>query len=324
LKGGKFLRLFFATDIHGSTTAFRKFLNAGELYNAEILVLGGDVTGKLVVPLFGSSNGTRETVFTGEKRIIKESDLSDFLRTVENSGFYSYATTKEDWSNITKSPKYDEIYNELAKERINSWISISESKLKDKGKVVFLTGGNDDPPWFKGLFDQNEWIKNVDEEVVDLHGLYQMVSLGYSNRTPWKTPREMDEDELALKIETLLSKCAFPIQKCVFNFHVPPYDSGLDTCPMVDGSTDPPKYVFKGGQPVMIRAGSKAVREAIEKHQPMLGLHGHIHETRAAIKIGKTLCLNPGSEYGEGILRGVLVNLDQNGNGVMSHQFISG
>jgi hypothetical protein len=57
----------------------------------------------------------------------------------------------------------------------------------------------------------------------------------------------------------------------------------------------------------MISVGSKAVRAAIEKYQPLVGLHGHIHESRSAQKIGRTTCINPGSEYGEGILRGCLV-----------------
>jgi len=60
---------------------------------------------------------------------------------------------------------------------------------------------------------------------------------------------------------------------------------------------------------VMHGAGSKSVRRAIEKYQPLLGLHGHIHESQSVAKIGKTTCINPGSEYGEGVLRGCIVIL---------------
>jgi Icc-related predicted phosphoesterase len=94
---------------------------------------------------------------------------------------------------------------------------------------------------------------------------------------------------------------------CIFNFHVPPLDSTLDSCPKLDWNTDPPTPIVSGGQIVFAGAGSQAVRKAIEKYQPMLGLHGHIHEAQGIIKIGKTTCINPGSEYGEGILRGCLV-----------------
>ena len=49
----------------------------------------------------------------------------------------------------------------------------------------------------------------------------------------------------------------------------------------------------------MIHAGSTAVRASIEKHQPLVGLHGHIHESKGFVTLGRTLCLNPGSEYGK-------------------------
>ena len=148
-----------------------------------------------------------------------------------------------------------------------------------------------------------------------------MVSQGYSNHTPWKTPRECSEEDLARKIDQVASEV--PDQtRTIFNFHVPPFKSSIDTAPQVDASVNPPKYVLRNGMPIMISAGSTAVRSAIEKYQPLLGLHGHIHESRGAIKIGRTLCVNPGSEYSEGILKGVMVNLDD--NGVKSYQFTSG
>jgi Icc-related predicted phosphoesterase len=109
---------------------------------------------------------------------------------------------------------------------------------------------------------------------------------------------------------------------CIFNFHDPPVDSTLDTCPELDWSTDPPTPIVKAGQLVMHPAGSQSVRRAIETHQPMLGLHGHIHESPAAVKIGQTLCINPGSEYAEGMLRGALLNLSD-GN-VESYQLTRG
>ena len=108
----------------------------------------------------------------------------------------------------------------------------------------------------------------------------------------------------------------------IFNMHVPPVDSTLDTCPRLDTSTDPPTMITSGGEPVMFGAGSQAVRAAIEKYQPLLSLHGHIHESRGVIQIRRTTAINPGSEYGEGILRGTIVNL-QDGK-VKSTQMTSG
>lgn len=324
LKGKKFIRIFFATDVHGSTLVLKKFLNTGDVYAADVLVLGGDVTGKLIVPITHNGDGTYHASFMEQDWSLKAEELDSFLIRVENAGFYPYQTTKDDWDGIASSEKYEDLYSELAAERIRKWISIAGERFKNNNRVVYLTGGNDDPPWFKGIFGKEDRILNVDEELVDIFGVYQMISLGYSNRTPWKTPREMDEQDLAAKIDGLVAKATMPYEKCIFNFHVPPYGTGLDTCPMVDGSVSPPKYVFKGGQPVQISGGSTAVKQAIEHYQPALGLHGHVHEQRGAIKIGRTWCVNPGSEYGEGVLRGVLVNLDSQGKGVLSYQFTGG
>jgi len=324
LKNKKYLRIFFATDVHGSTIVFKKFLNAGNTYSADVLVLGGDVTGKLIVPIIEGEGGAYNADFMAQNWSIKKEELDAFQSRVENSGFYPYVTTNSEWEVKGKSAEYDKLYEQLMAERIRKWIPLAETKFKDHPGVVYVTGGNDDPTWFKEIFANNNWIRNVDEELVELPANYQMISLGYSNRTPWKTPRELDEEQLAVKISELVSKCTHPMDHCIFNFHIPPHDSGLDACPMVDGSFTPPRYVFKGGQPVMIAAGSTAVRKAIESNNPILGLHGHIHEQRAAVKMGKTWCINPGSEYGEGVLRGVIVNLDANGKGVLSHQFTAG
>jgi hypothetical protein len=150
---------------------------------------------------------------------------------------------------------------------------------------------------------------------------YPMISMGYSTPTPWKTPREVSDEELGRMIDDLIAQ-APDMSRCIFNFHDPPVDSTLDTCPMLDWSTDPPSQIVKGGQVVLFGAGSKSVRRAIETRQPLLALHGHIHEAPGAIKIGRTLCINPGSEYGEGILRGCLVNLA--GDKVDGYQLTSG
>jgi Icc-related predicted phosphoesterase len=68
--------------------------------------------------------------------------------------------------------------------------------------------------------------------------------------------------------------------------------------------------------------GSTAVRAAIEEHQPLLSLHGHIHESGGAVRIGRTLAINAGSEYGEGVLRGVLVTVG--GGKVLRYQATTG
>jgi uncharacterized protein len=108
--------------------------------------------------------------------------------------------------------------------------------------------------------------------------------------------------------------------RAVFNLHVPPIRTAIDRAPVLDDSLKP---VVRGGQVLMESVGSEAVRRVIERHQPMLSLHGHIHESRGAVRLGRTLAINPGSQYGDGILQGALIELDSL-KGVKSYQLPSG
>ena len=100
---------------------------------------------------------------------------------------------------------------------------------------------------------------------------------------------------------------------------MPPFASGLDIAPLLTGDLKP---VVVGGEIATGPVGSKSVRAAIERYQPLVSLHGHVHESRAVNKIGRTTAINPGSEYGDGNLRGVLVNLK--GSKLLSYQLVNG
>ncbi len=96
------------------------------------------------------------------------------------------------------------------------------------------------------------------------------------------------------------------MSRAIFNFHAPPYGTGLDEAPALDDTLRP----MHGGA-VMKPVGSTAVRDAINKHQPMLSVHGHIHESRAIKRMNRTLAINPGSVYGDGVLQGAVIELDK-------------
>ena len=191
-------------------------------------------------------------------------------------------------------------------ETLRRWVGLAEERLKGKGVKVYMTGGNDDRPEVEEVLKSSTYVIDPEGEVVTLDDGREMLSSGWSNPTPWKTPRECSEEQIAAKLDAMISKVQ-KMETCIFNLHVPPYDSGLDTCPKLDETLKP---VYAGSEIIMMSAGSTAVRTAIEKNQPAVGLHGHIHESRGFVKIGRTLCLNPGSEYTEGILRGVIVELE--------------
>jgi uncharacterized protein len=321
----KRFRLFFATDIHGSEPTFRKFINAGKFYNVDVLVLGGDITGKMLVPIIALGNNTFRATLQSHLYNLKKDDLQEFMIRLAKLGFYSSEMSEQEYQELAADPeRINGLYLEKANERLVAWIKWAEEKLAGTNLKCYVTGGNDDAKEVVDTLNQEakERVIACEEKLITLNDEgHQMVSLGYSNPTPWKTPREIEEPELVRHI-TKAFQGIEDFSKIIFNMHVPPVDSTLDTCPQLDVSTDPPTVITDGGEPVLFGAGSQAVRDAIERYQPLLSLHGHIHESRNVTKIGRTTAVNPGSEYGEGVLRGIIVSIA--GDKVESTQMTSG
>ncbi|MBI3242910.1 MAG: metallophosphoesterase [Chloroflexi bacterium] len=307
----KATRIFFATDIHGSEVSFRKFVNAGKFYEADVLILGGDVAGKLLIPIVKDGHTCRASLHGQSHTLETETELAEFKRKLGILGFYSVMLSPDEYTAMKDdTAAQDKAFMGAARQRLADWINLAEERLKDSALQCYITGGNDDPWEVLAALEENaqEHVVPCEGHTVQIDEDHAMVSLGYSNETPWKTPREISEDELAQKIVEAIHGVG-DFGRCIFNFHCPPKDSTLDTCPMLDTSTDPPTVIMEAGNPVLFGAGSTSVRAAINKYQPMLALHGHIHESRGIARLGKTVCINPGSEYGEGILHGVIVNI---------------
>jgi len=303
------LRIFFASDLHGSEVCFKKFINAAEFYKANVIILGGDLTGKFIIPIFEVGDGRYKAKFANEDYTLTSATLQKFVQKVRDSGCYPYLTTKEEWEDLVKDEsKMNLLFTELMKDSIKRWIEYAETKLRGKEIQCYVMPGNDDHYAVDEVLNESEVIKNPHEKIVEIADNLKMLSLGYSNITPWKCPRDITEAELEEKIERLMEG-AGDADEFIFNIHVPPHGSGIDSAPELDENMRP--RLGPGGQVMMTAAGSIAVRKAIEKYQPLISLHGHIHEAKGFAKIGRTLCFNPGSEYQEGILRGVLVQIDK-------------
>lgn len=305
-------RLYFATDIHGSEKCFKKFLSTGKFYKADVLVLGGDITGKIVVPIVEQANGTYKCQFMGKDQITKNKEgLDSLIKGIQDSGFYPYCTTPKEMSELNvNNVKMNKLFSKLMIDTLKRWLVMAEERLKPTGAKCFITGGNDDLLEIEPVLNGSSYVINAEGKVVQIDEDHEMISSGYSNMTPWKCPRDITEEKLAKKIEAVASKVK-NMKNCIFNLHCPPYNTDIDTAVELDKDLKP---VVRGMQISEIPVGSTAVRAAIEKHQPLIGLHGHIHESRGYFKLGRTLCLNPGSEYSEGILRGVIVTLDKGGS----------
>lgn len=317
--------IFFATDVHGSEKTWRKFLNAAAFYKADVLIMGGDVMGKLVIPIIRGAGGShRATIHGRVEQLETEGDVARARERIAGLGFYDTVVDEDEYQAIRDSEgAVEQLWESLARERLERWIELAEDRLGPAGIRCYVSGGNDDLTEVMTTLPATGTRSFVGCEgrVVPIDGEHTMVSLPYVNPTPWKTPREASEEQLTEMIEEVAAGIP-DMSRAIFNFHAPPVDSTLDTCPMLDATTDPPSQVVRGGQPVLYGAGSTAVRDAVARHQPMLGLHGHIHESQGAARIGRTLTINPGSEYGEGVLRGCLIKVA--GGQVTGYQMTTG
>jgi uncharacterized protein len=304
------LRLFFATDLHGSTLTFRKFLSAPRFYGAEVLVLGGDLTGKRVVPV--------ET--NGHHAGIDEAAAERLQR----EGSYLWPAARESIEEFRADAATERrVLDELAVARLRDWLERAEKVLAETSTPCFVVGGNDDSDAVVDVLRSHRGphVRFCEDRVLDLPGGYRIGGFGWSNPTPWHTPREAAEEELDRQLAPLLDAVG-DRERAILNIHVPPYGL-LDTCPALDTSVDPPRPVVKGGQMISASVGSTAVRQRLADTQPLLALCGHVHEARGAVPLGGTLVVNPGSEYSDGVLRGAIVRVS-NGRRRVTYQMTSG
>lgn len=314
------LTLYYASDIHGSEALWRKFLNAGPFYKAEVLIMGGDVTGKGIVPIVEQVDGTHKATFMGRRRTTNNQEQLDALEEdIRFNGMYPFRCRPEEIAAAASDPALqDALFDQLMERTFGRWLEIGDEKLAKSKLPCYVMPGNDDNWVIDRAFGPNHRILNCDQQVIDLGQGYTMLSLGYANRTPWDSPRELDEKDLESRIDALAAQIP-DMSKAIFNLHVPPYKSDLDVAPLLDAQLRPQ---FDAGHAVMVPVGSTAVRAALERYQPMLGLHGHIHEAKGSKKIGRTVCLNPGSSYNTGRIDGALVYLED--DQVKRFQFVSG
>jgi len=300
------VRFLFSTDLHGSEVVWRKFLNSAKIFDLDALVISGDMTGKLIIPIFKQADGTFNATLFGEESILKEADLPEYEKKIRKLSYLPYRTTAEEAAKIQQDEDLREkVFEGLQINVIKEWLSLVPQKVPSKCRVI-LTPGNDDVLAIDDVIRSDPNVIYGEEEVVSLDSEHEVACCGWSNLTPWHTPRECSEDELLQKLERTASKVK-NLETAVFCFHCPPYDSQIDLAPKL---TEDLRPVYAHGKPLMIPVGSKAVRTVIEKYQPLISLHGHIHESSGYLKIGRTQAVNPGSEYGEGILRAYLVELE--------------
>jgi Icc-related predicted phosphoesterase len=313
------VRLFYATDVHGSTRCFTKFVNAAAFYGADAVLLGGDITGKAIVPL-RAVDGEWQGRFLGEPARAAEGEpLETLEKKIAATGYYAWRCTAEEEAEVAADPaKQEALFLRLIVERVEQWMRIAEERLEPRGIPCFVNAGNDDPPEIDPAIEESRWVQFLEGRVVDLPDGTQVASCGFANLTPWACPRDVSEDELARRLDDVVAKLDAP-ERSIVNFHCPPYGTGIDDGPKLGADF---RVTAGAGGIEMVPVGSTACRAVIERCRPMLGLHGHLHESRGTYRLGPTLGLNPGSEYTEGVLRGALIEIKK--GKLESHQFTAG
>ena len=311
-------RLFFATDIHGSDRCFRKFLNAGAFYGVQHLILGGDITGKSLVPIERTPRGYTASYQDHDYVDIGDVERAELEQRIRDNGRYPIAGKRDELLALHDEAAREQAFRRVVVDGIARWVELAEQRLRGTGIRCFVTPGNDDYWEIDMPLQGSDVVEFVEGRRVPLDDIHEMITTGYSNITPWDSPRELEEPELAARIDAMCVGLE-SFQNVVAVIHPPPYDTDLDKAPAIDSEF---RVQLEAGTPKIVSVGSTAVRDFVVRSQPLLGLHGHVHESRAAQLLGRTLCLNPGSEYTEGTLCGAIVTL---GDGeVLSHQFVVG
>jgi uncharacterized protein len=312
------MKVFFATDIHGSEICWRKFLNAAAFYKADMVILGGDVTGKVLVPILALP-GAWEVTFGGKRlRLDTQTELDEIQRKIRDRGYYPAVMSPDELDSLKEEDgSVDRRFTQEMTKGLDRWLDMADGKLRGGEVPCILNGGNDDIWEIDDIIERSPAVSFGEAKMIDIGGFY-LVSMGWTNPTPWNTFREAPEDVLAGKIDTVVSQIP-DMERAIFNFHAPPYGTGLDEAPALDANLRPTH-----GGAVMKPVGSTAVREAILKYQPVLSVHGHIHESKGVKKLGRTLAMNPGSSYTDGVLQGAVLDLNEKKGKVARYILVNG
>jgi uncharacterized protein len=306
-------RIYVCSDIHASERTWRKLLNATRqnIYKVDAVLVAGDLTGKALIPVLSDTKGRWSAELLGARRTAStEAELAELERSIADVGYYAVRVTPEEHAQMERDPELvKRHFREQIVRRVHEWMTLAAERLDGSTVPMYLMPGNDDDFEIDPALEDSGYARNVNEQLIDLTPDYQLVSMGWSSPTPWATPRELPEEQFLDRLSGLMSGVR-DARKTVIMTHVPPYDSGLDTAPLLSPDLRP---TVSAGDLLRGPVGSTGVRRAIESFRPVLGVHGHIHESGGERRIGDTVCVNAGSEANHGILRGFLVDLGANG-----------
>lgn len=278
------LKLLFVTDIHGSTIVFKKTLNLAKTISPDYLVFGGDLVGKGVVPLY--KEGDRYYYTDGSS--FGQEDVEQ----IQKNGYYIYLLdNKKELENLTRAD-IERIFVKNVEDQISAWFELIKQRIPNTN--IIWNFGNDDPIFLEEVFKKHETEVRGVVELDNSGSPLLIINCSYTNETPYESFRIVPNYLLYNKAEEKIKKALERSQNLIFNFHASPYNTKIDIA-FIKGKWE--------------HVGSRSVRELIEKYKPLLGLHGHIHESSDKDKIGNTIVVNPGSVYQEDFVKYAIINI---------------
>jgi Icc-related predicted phosphoesterase len=197
------LRLYYASDIHGTEVLWRKFLHAPRVYEAPVIVMGGDVTGKAVIPLVEASDGVVTAELFGQpERAATPEERAELEHRIRSNGMYPHLMTADEVQRVAalSVEAREAWFAEVMLVTFDRWLALAEERLEDPSVRCFVMPGNDDPPGVDDAIERATRVEACDERIIELGG-YSMISLGYSNITPFDSPRELEEDRRPLHLQ---------------------------------------------------------------------------------------------------------------------------
>lgn len=310
-------KLLIVSDLHGSRMAYGKLSNAPRIYDCEAVIFAGDLTGKAVVPIVNVNDDLYEAVIFGDHKTFPEKELENTIKTIEMSGYYTAVLSKSEYEELANDEKkIRDLFLRVEREKLEAAFQNIENKFSQKKTKIYILPGNDDSEsiseFAREYSSNSDIFVDIDERIAEVGDL-QLLGFGFSNKTPWNSPRELTEEQIEARLSDMFDKIdQSRLSKTVAVIHVPPHGTMIDQAPALTPDLRP---VIKGGDAVMTSVGSTAVRKVIEKYSPMMGIHGHIHESPGVDYIRsntrrKVPVLNAGSEYQAGVLRGALVAVE--------------
>ncbi len=291
--------IFFTASIQGSEQCWRKLLNAAHLFDIDTLIVSGNLLGSNLQPIVEDKGNTFHLEF--DNTVIRLKGRQQVIQYEENlrlMGRYPCRLSPEEARKLGHSPALRQKRLETeAKRSLQRWLEMADRRLAGKRRNLILVPGRNDPPFVEAIIRASSTAVWSPEDITPLTPHHNMISDS-------QTPVCSSAEGLLHYLQNLVHGLE-DIHNAVFNFHMPPTDSGLPSACRITRSS----AADRENHPDL--SSGSVVRRLIETYQPLLSLHGSPCRANTFTNIGRTLCCTPGNACSEGLLSGFMITLDK-------------